>query len=59
MEIFQSEEYINPEKFNGKEFKAHCSGIMEISHDLANIYYIYCTYNIDRVQESLRKKSSV
>ena len=40
---FQSEEYINPDKFNGKEFKAYRGWIVEVLSHLNYIYYRYCT----------------
>ena len=44
--MIQSEEYINPDKLNGKEFKSYCGWTMEILSDLAYIYYRYYEDNI-------------
>ena len=42
IKIPQSEGYINPEKFNGKVFKAYYGLMVEVLYDLDYIYYWYC-----------------
>ena len=38
IKIFKSKEYINPDKFNGKQFKAYRGWVVEVFSDLAYIY---------------------
>ena len=43
IKIFQSEEYIKPEKIIGEEFKVYYGWTVKALSDLAYIYYWYCS----------------